>query len=240
MSIFQSYWKEGPGVEKDAPRKRGLALFCEIFLREAWSLIELNLIFVLFSLPVVTIGPALGAMTTVTMRMVRDKNSYVWKDFVAAFRQQFRRFFLAGLLGAVLAVMVAVTVLIYLPQLSGGAAYVLPFAVAVLLCVVGGLTWIYVFPLAAVTDLPLGVVVKNSLLLGLGCLRHSVPGLVVCTILVGPTILFFPQSVPVALFISFSLANFVASFAAWSDIRRYVAEPAEGERELEDETMLEK
>ena len=82
MSIFQSYWKEGPGVEKDAPQKRGLALFCEIFLREAWSLIELNLIFVLFSLPVVTIGPALGAMTTVTMRMVRDKNSYVWKDFV--------------------------------------------------------------------------------------------------------------------------------------------------------------
>lgn len=231
MSIFQSYWKDGPGVEKDAPKKQGLALFCEIFLREAWSLIELNLIFVLFSLPVVTIGPALGAMTTVTMRMVRDKNSYVWKDFVAAFRQQFKRFFLAGLLGLVLAAMVVVTLFLYLPQLSGGAAYVIPFAVAVLVCVVGGLTWIYLFPMAAVTDLPLGTVLKNSFLLGLGCLRHSVPALVVCTILVGPTVLFFPQSVPVALFISFSLANFVASFAAWSDIRRYVAEPAEENEE---------
>lgn len=231
MGLFNSYLKEGPGIEKDAPVRRGPALFFEILLREAWGLVKLNLLFVLFCLPVVTIGPALGGMTTVVMKMVRDKNSYVWRDFWDAFRQDFLRFWLLGLPGLVLLAALLVTLLVYLPRIGLGPLYVALFAAGLMLCFVGGLAWIYVYPLAAVTDLSLNLVLKDALLLGLGCMKHSAPGLLLCLVLMFPMVLAFPESVPVLLLIGFSLTNFVACFAAWPGIRTYAVREQEKEEE---------
>lgn len=230
MSIFHSYLKEGPGVAKDAPKKHGLALYCEVFLREAWTLLGLNLLFVLACLPVVTIGPALGAMTTVLMKMVRDQNVYLWRDFWDAFRQQFKRFFLTGLLGALLVALVMVTWLIYLPLLSRGGLYLALFVGALLLCFLGGLAWIYFYPMAAVTELPLGAVLKNSLLLGVGTLKYSLPALLANLLFLTPLVLAFPQSIPLGVLVSFSLSGLASCVAAWEGIQRYVALP-EGEEE---------
>jgi uncharacterized membrane protein YesL len=227
MSIFHSYLKEGPGVEKDAPKKHGLALFCDVLVQEFWTLIELNLIFVLACLPVVTIGPALGAMTDVLMKMVRDQNVYLWRDFWSAFRQQWKRNFLAGLPGLLLLALVPLTVLVYLPLLNQGVVYLLLFAAALLLCLVGGLAWGYIYPMTVVTDLPLPTVWKNALLLGLGSLKHALPALLAELVLLVPLVLFFPLSVPLGVLISFSLSALATTVAAWEDIQRYVALPKE-------------
>ena len=90
-----------------------------------------------------------------------------------------------------------------------------------LLCFVGGLAWIYVYPLAAVTDLSLSLVLKDALLLGLGCMKHSAPGLLICLALMAAMVLAFPESVPVLALIGFYLTNFVACFAALPGIRTY-------------------
>ncbi|MBQ3110653.1 MAG: DUF624 domain-containing protein [Clostridia bacterium] len=45
------YETPGPGVEKDAPEKKGLALFWDIFSRRAWKMISLNAMYTLFSVP---------------------------------------------------------------------------------------------------------------------------------------------------------------------------------------------
>lgn len=233
MGLFNSYLKEGPGIEKDAPVRRGPALFFEILAREAWGLVKLNLLFVLFCLPVVTIGPALGGMTTVVMKMVRDKNSYIWRDFWDAFRRDFLKFWLLGLTGLVLLAALLVTLLVYLPRIGLGPLYMALFTAGLLLCFVGGLAWLYVYPLAAVTDLSLKLVLKDALLLGLGCMKHSVPGLLVCLALTAPAALAFPESVPVLILIGFSLTSFVACFAAWPGIRTYAVRQEDENKEEE-------
>lgn len=231
MGLFNSYLKEGPGIEKDAPVRRGPALFFEILVREAWGLVKLNLLFALFCLPVVTIGPALGGMTTVTMKMVRDKNSYVWRDFWDAFRKDFLRFFLLGLLGVLLLAVLLLTLLVYLPRIGLGPLYVALFACGLIASFVGGLAWIYLYPLAAVTDLPLNLVLKDAILLGLGCMKHSVPGLAVCLALTVPMVLAFPESIPVLILIGFSLTSLAACFAAWPGIRTYAVREENKEEE---------
>ncbi|MBQ8541719.1 MAG: DUF624 domain-containing protein [Clostridia bacterium] len=45
------YETPGPGVEKDAPPKTGLALFWDIFSRRVWKMISLNAMYALFSVP---------------------------------------------------------------------------------------------------------------------------------------------------------------------------------------------
>lgn len=45
------YDTPGPGVEKDAPKKKGLALFWDILSRRFWKMVTLNLVYMLFSIP---------------------------------------------------------------------------------------------------------------------------------------------------------------------------------------------
>lgn len=51
MGMFQWYMKEGKGVEKDEPQKRGFFRFMDIFFRKFWRFVRLNLIYVLLCIP---------------------------------------------------------------------------------------------------------------------------------------------------------------------------------------------
>ena len=55
FNLFPDFAKNGPGIDKDAPPKTGLALFIDIYRREWWNIFKLNLLFLLFCIPVVTI-----------------------------------------------------------------------------------------------------------------------------------------------------------------------------------------
>lgn len=49
------YNTPGPGVEKDAPPKKGIALFWDILCRRFWKMVSLNLLYLLFSVPALII-----------------------------------------------------------------------------------------------------------------------------------------------------------------------------------------
>ena len=52
MSIFKNnYNKPGPGVPRDAPRKKGVPRFFEVLSRDFSNLVKLNLILFIFTLP---------------------------------------------------------------------------------------------------------------------------------------------------------------------------------------------
>lgn len=52
MGLFGgNYSKPGPGVYKNAPEKKGLNLFYEIFFRKFWKLVQLNLMYIVTLLP---------------------------------------------------------------------------------------------------------------------------------------------------------------------------------------------
>lgn len=55
-----NYTKEGKGVDKNAPKKRGLFAFFELFFRKFWRLIKLNLLYVLACLPTALVVFVLG------------------------------------------------------------------------------------------------------------------------------------------------------------------------------------
>ncbi|MEE1350696.1 MAG: DUF624 domain-containing protein [Clostridia bacterium] len=56
MGLFNRYLKEGPGVEKDAPKKKGIFLFFEIYFRKFFKLLKAGLYYMFESLPFLIIG----------------------------------------------------------------------------------------------------------------------------------------------------------------------------------------
>ncbi len=209
--------REGPGIDKDAPPKTGLALFFEIFEREFWQILKLNLLFVVCAAPLVTFGPARAALSRCTVNMVRDIPNDVFSDFRRARKQDFRRNAAVGLaelfgIGLLLAAA-------SLPAVQESAALSAGLFAAALLA---ALPLGYLWPLLAAVDLPVRAAVRNALGLAFACPQHSLPALGVCVLLGVLCFGLFPLSLPLMLFVPFGVGSFTTSFAAWSDIRRLV------------------
>lgn len=221
------YEKEGPGVQKSAPKPKGLHAFFATVAREWKPLIGLNLLFLLHCVPVVTIGAALGALSSVTLCMVRDQPCSVLPDFREAFRDNFGRYSAVGFAGLGAMVLLACALCVYFSFSLGSSLFLGPFMVSAVLALIFGLSWVFVLPLADATALPLRTVLKNSLRLGLGCLRYSLPALLAQLVVLATCLLFFPVAWIFMMLGAFSLLSLIGSFAGWAGIRRYVAADTE-------------
>ncbi len=97
MGFFNNYQKEGRGVRKNERTPR-FVLFFQIYFRKFWQLILLNMLYVLFCIPIVTIGPATAGMTKVLRNYAREEHAFLWGDFIETFKTNFKQSFLYSLL----------------------------------------------------------------------------------------------------------------------------------------------
>lgn len=218
--FFLDYNKEGPGVQKNAPPKEGLELFFDIFAREFTSLIKLNLLFIFSCIPIITIGPAIGAMTSVTIRMVEDKPSDLFYDFWQAFKKNWKYSFTSGTLLVIL-MMILGWALIFCMH-SEALVYNIMISIIFIIIVILGISCIYIYPMIVKMDLPLKAIFKNAILLGISRIKHSFPTFLLCSALLEGSIVFFPLTVPIIFLFTFSFISFISSFCAWAGIKKYI------------------
>ncbi|OOM77296.1 hypothetical protein CLPUN_24130 [Clostridium puniceum] len=224
--FFLDYNKEGAGVPKDAPPKEGLVLFFDLFAREFTSLIKLNIFFILSCVPIITIGPAIGAMTAVTIRMVQDEPSDLFYDFREAFKKNWKYSFMSGILAVTFMFVLWWIMKFYMH--SDGVIYNLMISFTVVIIVLLGVSCIYVYPMIVKVDLPLRTILKNAFLLGIAYIKHSFPTFLLCVAIFEGSILFIPFTLPIILLFTFSFISFISSFCAWPGIKKYIIGDANG------------
>lgn len=139
---------------------------------KAVNLIKLNILWILFSLPLVTGGAALCALHVTAVRIMKEEEGYVFRDFLAVFRSKLR-----------------LSLKLWIPLLAAASVLWLDdmfwrnvegnFAdgMRVLVCVLSGL-WIvlvvYLFPLAARMETTAGLAYRNGILLLFKYLPQSI------------------------------------------------------------------
>ena len=69
-----------------------------VFLTTVADFMMLNILFILCCAPVITIGPAVSALYTITMREARHEGGYIFKPFFKAFKNNFKQAFLLSIL----------------------------------------------------------------------------------------------------------------------------------------------
>lgn len=95
MGFFGNrYDREGAGLPLP---EGGIRRYVVLLAIHFWKLIGLNLLFVLFSLPVITMPAALCAMNRVCMLLIRNGYCFLWQDFWEEFRRSFLRSLLPAL-----------------------------------------------------------------------------------------------------------------------------------------------
>lgn len=93
-----NYDKEGPGVPKDAPKKKTFIVFFEIFFRNFWKFISLNCVYWFVSLPILTNGLANVGLANVARNTAREKHSFGISDFWETIGKNWKQALPAGII----------------------------------------------------------------------------------------------------------------------------------------------
>ena len=121
MSLFGNYNTPGRGVLKAPQEKKGIFKFFEVYGRHMWKLMELNLLYFVFCIPMtlmvilmlmtsnpiwlllaipsVLVGPATAAMTKVCRNYSQERNAFLLHDFWDSFKKNFKQ---GTIMGAIL------------------------------------------------------------------------------------------------------------------------------------------
>lgn len=134
------------------------------FMQSLWDILKLNFMWMIFCIPIVTIGGSTIAAFSVLLRMSEDQEGNVIKDFWKAFRENWKQGIFIGLLPPICFEAVFLDFQLYNAVENGGlgilivgcfSAYIFIFCL------------IYVFPLLARYDNTVINSIKNSFRIGM-------------------------------------------------------------------------
>ena len=153
-----------------------------IFLNRFFDLLILNWIFIFTCLPIITIGPALTALYSVTLKMANGDNPYIFKTYFRTFVQNFKGSLilwfplLFGLL------FFGADLYIVHTQLDESLLFLQFPIFFFIFCIISII--IYAFPVFAIFDNSLAKTTKNALLLSLGNLPFTIFTIMLIVILI--------------------------------------------------------
>jgi uncharacterized membrane protein YesL len=213
MNWLAQFWiKEGPGIRKDAPAKTGLALLADVVARNWWELIQLNLLILLFCLPLVTVPAALVAGTRICTLMLGDRPVYLGRDFLEAFRNRFWKATLLGLIATVAIALPAWSSFIFLQAAKANVLLALPLTISASVALFAAIASGYALVLLAREGQPSSLLLKRALL---GALARPLPVLAalgVVGLLWVLHVLFYPASIFMPVLINFSFGTLAVTF----------------------------
>lgn len=143
------------------------------FLSRLGDMFILNILYLVCCIPVITIGAATTALYYNTLKMAENRESYVWKDFLRVFKENFRQATVIWLMIlAVLAVLVVNFFMVgSLGEQLGAIVAIASIVVGIFLIIAG----VYVFPLLARFDNTVFRMIKNAVLIAI----HHFPSTIV-------------------------------------------------------------
>lgn len=229
MNFFGDYFtKPGHGIEKDTPPKKGLALFFSILGREFWSLIKLNLLFVVTCLPVVTIPAAITAMSRITLAMCEDKPYFLREDYWDVFRREFGRSLGMGAIFAAWGALSVVSGTMYLSATDSAGYYWILVALCILSALLCAMSALSAFPMLARVSLSFGDILRNSVILAVAQPQYNLPAVLLTGAMWFAAVNYMLYLIPLFVLLFFSLTNLIATFAAYPGLKNHVFRGTEG------------
>lgn len=222
-----NYSKPGPGVDKNAPKKKRFFFFFELYFRKFWKLIQLNLLFVVCCIPIVTIGPAIAGMTYVLRNFATEKPVFLVSDFFDAFKSNWKQSFALSVIFGVVSVVSGLSFFWYFANSAGSWLMLIPLGLCILLCLVLLFMQFYVYLMAVTVELKLKYIIKNAFIFAfLGAKTNLITAFFVLLLMV-PSVLFLPLTAPIMIILLFSTVGFITVYNSYPYIIKYIVEPHE-------------
>lgn len=222
------YSKPGKGVDKNTPKKKRFLLFFELFFRKFSKLVSLNFIYLLFCLPIVTIGPATVAMMKILKDMSLEKPIFLWSDYVDTFKKNFKQGFIVGLINLILSILIFIASNFYITKIQSGSGnfFYFPLTITLFISIMLLMMNFYLLLMISVVDLKLIPMIKNSLSLAiLGIKSNIFTVFFIVTIIISLGFIPLILTIILSTTIIFSLIGFIVAFNSYQYIEKFVIQP---------------
>ena len=167
------------------------------FMTRVADAVILNILFIITSLPIVTMGASLTAMYYFCLKAVKNEEGYVWKSYWKSFKVNFVQGFIMELIFAVIGIILYIDVK-YLYEKAfvvDNFGYKLMFFIVIGFILVTVMTFFYAFPVLARFDNKVWINLRNSMFMSIKHMGTTVPLLFIFAILALLGYFFFPVSV---------------------------------------------
>jgi len=225
MGLLDNWYNKEPKneIDRKTPKKEGLALFFSVLWREFWEICKLNIIMVVFCLPIVTIPTTLTAVNKILMFMIMDRSVYTFEDFLLTFKREWKRSSLIGLIYFPLLILTMFGMYFYSIVYNNFFLYTF----SMLGCAVVLMVGFYLFAMLGVIELDLKETFRNAILLAFLRIPQSVLTLIAMVVLSVLVILFLPSSILTVLLLYFALIVYMAVFCAYTGLSKFVMKEEE-------------
>lgn len=206
-----------------------------VFMGRIADLCMLNILCIVCCIPVITAGASLTALYYVTMKMVRNEESYIFRSFFKSFKQNFKQATVINL------IMLAAAALLYLDTRIAkamadpmGKILAMIFALFTMIYLI---ILLYLYPVLAKFYNSIKNTFKNALLMGI---RHLPYTFLMLVIYASPLLILFIPSFQIQMFLILLVILFGPALAAYCNSHffvrifdKYIPEEAEASEETE-------
>lgn len=201
-----------------------------IFLGRVADVMLLNLLFIVFSIPVFTMGASFSAAYYIGFKMVKNEDAYIIKSFWKAFRENFKQATAMWLMMLAAAGLLLFDIRLIAYAGAGFEKWLKAAMLAVAFILLLGA--VFVFPLQARFVNPVKNTIKNAFLMAIAHLPtailliaiYALPVLLACQI---------PRAFPVILMAGFGAVIYGKSFLLVRVFKNYEGVPAGEENDDE-------
>lgn len=179
-------------IDPDSPLLQALGKLSDV--------VFCNIMFVIFSLPIITIGASSSALYSCMQKLIDDReDDLIVRDFLRAFKANFRQATVIWLLALVIILILLAFFFVTSQMLDVlGRIYLLPFFLMVFLFLCG---YQYLFPIQSRYRLKVKDIIKNAYLMSLAALPWTLLSIL---LLVG------------SLFLTFKMMTFDMGLFIWA------------------------
>jgi uncharacterized membrane protein YesL len=206
------------------------------FLGKVCDVLFLSVIFVLFCIPVITIGPANTALYYATVKVIRRERGYLFREFFKSFKLNFKQGAILGIILTVMYVIIAFDLYAAWTSLGGtNSVSSILFGIYIAIAIILLCFSLYIYPVLSRFEMPMKQLIKIVFFMSIKHLPSTIAMLVVQVAAILGVIL-----IPPLIFIVPALVTLINSLLMERIFKKYTPK-AEGEEEeaKKDEWYLE-
>ncbi|MBQ2798421.1 MAG: YesL family protein [Ruminiclostridium sp.] len=229
ISYFD-HQSSGKGVAKNAPQKKPFFRYFEILGRKFWQVIELNLLFVLFCLPIVTFGPAMAAMSHVMRKFILEQPCFLFDEFFTAFKKNFKQSFFIGIIDVICIASTLVVLHLYVFSKKLPDEYFIYLFIFVGVVSVFFMMHFFIYLEIVALKLSLKAIVKNAFFLVFLGVKRVALTFVINIVMLSLILLLLPYSLIGVVFFPLAWMCYTTVFICYPVIQKIIVNPYYEER----------
>lgn len=178
----------------------------------------LSIVFIIFCIPVVTMGAALTSLYYTTVKVIRRDRGYVFQEFWHSFKSNFRQATILWVIELVVLVLLAYNLMVVTGFVSG-----IYLAMAILIVAV----YCYAFPILSRFVLKNTDIIKMSIILVIKHIYFTVPFVAIIVLSAAALVLLIPYA-PIVPILLPGLAALLHSFMMEIVMKKYMPKAEDG------------